>query len=233
MIRSFLFKFFFYIGFSFICLIFIPSLFLPRKIASFGGKLIGFWTIICLKFIMSTKINLLGEENMVQNENFFIACTHQSEFETFYLQTLFKSPYFILKKELLDIPIFGYLLKKVGCIAIDRDKISKENFNFMENVQNSIRSRNRPLIIFPQGTRYSTSERPAFKKGVERIYKTSKIKCLPIVMNSGDIWPKKGAVVPNKTISISILPAINYDLKNQNFLEDLQLKMYSELNNIV
>ena len=52
-------------------------------------------------------------------------------------------------------------------------------------------------------------------------------------MNSGDIWPKKGAVVPNKTISISILPAINYDFKNHNFLEDLQLKMYSELNNIV
>ena len=233
MIRSCLFKFIFYAGFSFICLIFIPSLFLPRKIASFGGKLVGIWTIICLKLIMSTKINLKGEENIVKNENFFIACTHQSEFETFYLQILFKSPYFILKKELINIPVFGYFLKKIGCIAIDRNKVSKENSNFMENVQNSINSRNSPLIIFPQGTRYSTSERPNFKKGVERIYKISKIKCLPIVMNSGDIWPKKGAVVPNKTISISILPAISYDLKNRNFLEELQFKMYSELNTII
>ena len=233
MIRSFFFKSFFYIGFCLICLIFIPTLIMPKKIPSYGGKLVGLWAIFCLKFIMSTKINLKGKENILKNEKFFIACTHQSEFETFYLQTIFKSPYFILKKELLDIPILGSFLKKIGCISINRNKISRENSDFMEKVQNSIKSRTSPLIIFPQGTRYSTSERPTFKKGVDRIYKISKIKCIPIVMNSGDVWPKKGLLIPNKTISISILPAIDPDIENKNFLKDLENRMYSELNNII
>ena len=98
MIRSLIFKFFFYLGLITICLFFLPSLFLPKRAASFGGKLIGYWAYFCLKFFLSTKFVILGKENINQNEKFFIACTHQSEFETYFLQTLFNSPYFILKR---------------------------------------------------------------------------------------------------------------------------------------
>ena len=111
MIRNLFFSVFFYLGIILICLIFLPSFFLPKKIVLFGGKIMGYWSKFCLEFFLSTKIIIKGRENIVSNEKFFIACTHQSMFETFYLQTLFNSPVFILKKELLSIPIFGWYLK--------------------------------------------------------------------------------------------------------------------------
>ena len=81
---------------------------MPQKIVLFGGKLMGYWAEICLKIFLSTKIEIKGKENIIQDSKFFIAASHQSMFETFYLQTIFNSPVFILKKELLLIPIFGW-----------------------------------------------------------------------------------------------------------------------------
>ena len=123
MIRNFLFSLFFFIGIIFISLIFIPALFLPKKIVLFGGKIMGHWTSFCLQIFLSTKIIIKGKENIINGRKFFIASSHQSMFETFFLQTLFNSPVFILKKELLIIPIFGWYLKKIGSISIKRNKV--------------------------------------------------------------------------------------------------------------
>ena len=127
MIRNFLFSLFFFLGIILISIIFIPSLFLPQKIVLFGGKIMGYWSAICLRIFLSTKIIIKGKENLINNSKFFIACSHQSMFETFFLQTIFNSPIFILKKELLRIPIFGWYLKKIGSVSIKRNKITKEN----------------------------------------------------------------------------------------------------------
>ena len=94
----------------------------------------GYWAKICLGLFLGTKIILKGEENIIKNEKFFIACSHQSMFETFFLQTIFDSPVFILKKELLNIPIFGWHLRKIGSISIERDKVSRENLGFFEKI---------------------------------------------------------------------------------------------------
>ena len=96
-----------------ISIIFLPTLIFPRKFVLVGGKLMGYWTAICLKTILSVEIEVLGKENISENNKFFIAASHQSMFETFYLQTIFNSPIFILKKELMLIPIFGWYLKKL------------------------------------------------------------------------------------------------------------------------
>ena len=78
----------------------------------------GHWTSVCLRFFLNTKIEIKGRENIIKNEKFFIAASHQSMFETFYLQTVFNSPIFILKRELTYIPIFGWYLKKIGSVPI-------------------------------------------------------------------------------------------------------------------
>ena len=189
----------------------------------------GYWTGFCLKFFLSTKIEIKGKENIVSNEKFFIAASHQSMFETFYLQTIFNSPIFILKKELILIPIFGWYLKKIGSIAIDRDKISRENLNFFDNVSTILNKLKRPLIIFPQGTRVLPNERPPFKKGASRIYEELKITCVPVAINSGYVWPKKGIKVPNKTITISILKPIKAGMPKDEFIKILENNIYSEL----
>ncbi len=232
MIRSFLFSIFFFTGIILISLIFLPSLFLPQKFVLFGGKLMGYWASFCLKMFLSTKILIKGKENININDKFFIASSHQSMFETFYLQTIFNSPIFILKKELLHIPVFGWYLKKIGSISINRDKVSKDNLGFFDNILNVVLSSNRPLIIFPQGTRVPPMERPSFKKGASRIYEQLKINCLPIAINSGFVWPKGKFKNSNKTITISILKPIKYGLPKEDFLKILENEIYSELNSM-
>ena len=211
MIRNFLFSIFFYIGIILICIIFLPAFFLPQKIVLFGGKIMGHWSRFCLEFFLSTKIVIRGSENLIKNEKFFIACSHQSMFETFYLQTIFNSPVFILKKELLSIPIFGWYLKKIKM---------------------SLKSTDRPIIIFPQATRVAANDRSPFKKGASRIYETLNIKCQPVAINSGNGWPKSGLLIANKTLTISILKSIEPGLDSKQFLDILQNSIYKELDNI-
>ena len=98
MIRNSIFSIFFFSGIIIISIIFLPSFILPQRVVLFGGKLMGYWTGFCLNFFLSVKIIVKGKENIINNEKFFIAASHQSMFETFYLQTIFKSPIFILKK---------------------------------------------------------------------------------------------------------------------------------------
>ena len=232
MIRNFLFSIFFFSGIILICIIFLPSLFLPQNIVLFGGKIMGYWSAICLRIFLSTKIIIKGKENIIKNEKFFIASSHQSMFETFFLQTIFNSPVFILKKELLKIPIFGWYLKKIGSIYIDRNKITKENLGFFDQISYLIRSSNRPLIIFPQGTRLTSEDRTPFKKGASRIYDELKIKCQPVAINSGNVWPKKGKLKPHKNLTISILKPIESGLNKDIFLQNLQDNIYFELDSL-
>ena len=232
MIRNFLFSIFFYVGIVLVCLIFLPAFFLPQKIVLFGGKIMGFWSRFCLEFFLSTKIVIKGRENIISNEKFFIACSHQSMFETFYLQTLFNSPIFILKKELLSIPIFGWYLKKIESISIDRNKINKENLDFYEKIKLPSTSTDRPIIIFPQATRVAFDDRSQFKKGASRIYESLNIKCQPVAINSGTVWPKSGKLIANKTLTISILKPIEAGMDSIKFLEVLQNSIYKELDNI-
>ena len=229
MIRNFLFSFSFFSGIIFISIIFLPSLLLPQKITLFGGKLMGYWSQYCLKIILSTKIIIKGKDNIINNEKFFIASSHQSMFETFFLQTIFNSPVFILKNELMRIPVFGWYLKKIGSISIKRDKITKDNLNFFEDISETIQNSKRPIIIFPQATRVLPEDRPPFKKGASRIYEKLNILCQPVAINSGYVWPKNGIKRTNKVITISILEPIKPGLQKEEFLQVLKKKIYDEL----
>ena len=232
MIRSLIFKFFFYLGIIFISLIFLPALLMPAKVVLFGGKSMGYWSRVCLNIFLSTKIVIKGKENLILEGKFFIACSHQSMFETFFLQTIFNSPVFILKKELLKIPIFGMYLKKIGSISIDRDKTTKENLGFFDKIKSTVDSSNRPIIIFPQASRMPADDRNPFKKGVGRIYEKLGIKCQPVAINSGNVWPKNGKLKSNQVITVSILKEIEPGIENKKFINTLQNNIYNELDKI-
>ena len=232
MLRNVLFSIIFFSGIIFISILFLPTLILPQNIVLIGGKLMGYWASFCLRLILSVKIKILGKENIIINKKFFIAASHQSMFETFYLQTIFNSPLFILKKELTQIPIFGWYLKKIGSITIKRNKVTKENLGFFDDIKKAIHNTERPLIIFPQATRVKPDERPPFKKGVARVYEELKISCQPIAINSGYVWPKKGPKIPNKEIIVSILPSIDYQMEKSDFVNNLEKKIYTELDRI-
>ena len=229
MIKNYLFKFFFFLGIIIISILFLPTLLMPKNLVLFGGKLMGYWSKICLRIFLSSKIILKGKENIIINEKFFIAASHQSIFETFYLQTIFNSPIFILKNELLQIPIFGWYLKKIGSISVNRNRISKDNLGLIDKIKNSVKNSKRPIIIFPQATRVLPNEIIPFKKGVGRIYSELKIKCQPIAINSGYVWPKRGKVKSNKNITISILKPIDPGMEPDEFTNAIEKNIYFEL----
>ena len=233
MVKKTLFLFFFYFGTIIVCIFFLPALILPKKITLYGGKILGFWSKFCLEIFLSTKIIVKGKEKILNNKKFFIASAHQSQFETFFLQSIFNSPVFILKKELLKIPIFGWHLKKIGSISIDRNKITKDNLGFSDQIRKHTNSSNRPIIIFPQSTRVDVLDRSPFKKGVRRIYEELNIYCQPVALNSGNVWPKNGKLKTNKTLTVSILDPIEPGMNSVEFINMLQKNIYEEIDKIV
>ena len=150
-------------------------------------------------------------------------------FETFVLQAPLNFPIFILKKELLKIPLFGWYLKKIGSIEIVRGITTKENLNFFDKIKNTIRKSNRPLLIFPQGTRVKFDDRSPFKKGVGKIYESLALPCIPVALNSGKIWPKNSFIKYSGDIHVSFLEPIEPGLNKTIFLKILEEKIYSEI----
>ena len=231
-LRSLLFNIFLYTGIVVVFLVAIPALFLPAKITLLFGKLLGHYTVLVVRILLNTKVEFKGIENIPKNEKYFVASAHQSMFETFALQSVLDYPVFILKKELLKIPLFGLYLKKIKSIEIIRDTTTKDNLSFFDKVATIIKNESRPLLIFPQGTRVKIDEKPPFKKGVGRIYEALNICCVPAALNSGKVWPKKGIIKYPGKITVSFLEPIKPGLNRDEFVKDLENKIYSEIENI-
>ena len=164
LLRSLLFNLFLYTGIIVVFLIALPALFLPTKITLLFGKFLGHYVVFVVKIFLNTKVEFKGIENIPKTEKYFVASAHQSMFETFALQSVLDYPVFILKKELLKIPLFGLYLKKIKSIEIVRDTTTKDNLNFFDKVAAIIKNEKRPLLIFPQGTRVKVDDKVAFKK---------------------------------------------------------------------
>ena len=197
-----------------------------------AAKILSDYIVFLVKVFLSVTIEFRGLENLSKHEKYFIASAHQSMFETFALQTVLPGPIFILKKELMRIPLFGWCLKKIGAIDIVRDTATKENLSFFDKILDRTSKSKRPLLIFPQGTRVPYKERRPFKKGVGRIYNSIKLPCIPVALNSGKVWPKnKFNKYPGK-ITISFLNPINSGLEKEKFINKLETDIYNEIDSI-
>ncbi len=228
-LRSFLFNIFLYLGITFACIIALPFLLSKDKHMICAGRILSKYIVLILKIFLNTKTEFKGLENLKKHEKYFVASAHQSMFETFALQTVIPGPIFILKKELMKIPFFGWCLKKIGAIDIVRETATKENLNFFDKVLSKTKNNNRPLLIFPQGTRVPYRDRPSFKKGVGRIYNALKIPCIPVALNSGKFWPKNSFYKYPGKITISFLNPIEPGLDKEKFVEKLQSEIYKEI----
>ena len=228
-LKSLVFNIFLYFGIILVFILAIPTLVLPNIFTLFCGKFLAYYIIIILRLILNTKVIFHGLENIKKVNKFFVASAHQSMFETFVLQAPLDFPIFILKKELLKIPLFGWYLRKIGSIEIIRETTTKENLNFFDKIKKSISDGDRPLLIFPQGTRVKIRERRPFKKGVGKIYNNLNIACIPVALNSGKIWPKNSFMKYNGDIHISFLDPIMPGKDRILFVKEIEDKIYSEI----
>ena len=227
-LKSLCFNILLYLGIILVFILAIPTLALPNKFTLYFGKFLAHYVIWILRIIMNTKVIFHGLENLKKIDKFFLASAHQSMFETFALQAPLNYPVFILKKELLKIPLFGWYLKKIGSIDIIRETTTRENLNFFDKIKTTINKNNRPLLIFPQGTRVKFGERAPFKKGVGRIYDSLNLPCIPIALNSGKVWPKNSFMKYKGDIHVSFLEPIMPGKDKNEFIREIEDKIYNE-----
>ena len=231
-LRSFFFNIFLYFGIASACIIALPLLAMRDKYMICAAKVLSGYIVFLVKVFLGVTIEFRGLENLRKHEKYFIASAHQSMFETFALQSILDYPVFILKKELLKIPLFGQYLRKIKSIEIIRGTTTKENLNFFDKIAKIVKEENRPLLIFPQGTRVKVDDKVAFKKGVGRIYESLNMPCVPIALNSGKVWPKNGITKYPGKITVSFLEPIKPGLNKDEFIKNLETKIYKEIENI-
>jgi 1-acyl-sn-glycerol-3-phosphate acyltransferase len=168
--------------------------------------------------IFNIKIKVINPD-LANLKGCLFASKHQSMFETIYFNQLFYNPAYILKKELLSIPLFGTYLKKLGMIAIDRSQGIK-SLRYV-NEQTSEYVEKRPVIIFPEGTRTAYKDQPDLKPGIFSMYKSLNKPVVPISLNSGYCWPKNNKIKSGEII-IEFKEPIQPGLSKKEFLDQLK-----------
>ena len=194
-------------------LICVPFLILPSSFLKYPTKIWIKAILIFLEKICNIKHKLEGIEN-VPEESVLITSKHQSAFETLALYYYLEDCFFIHKKELFLIPVFGQYLYKSNMVSIDREGGTKTMRKMLDEVKLKLESGS-SIIIFPEGTRKMPGSKPDYKTGFIGIYNHTKKKILPVALNSGLCWPKHDWVLKSGVITIKILPIIseNYDKK--------------------
>jgi 1-acyl-sn-glycerol-3-phosphate acyltransferase len=219
-LRSLVFQIIFFAAMVALMLIWLPGLFMGRLVSQELGRTWGRVSLWLLARICGTKVEFRGLENIPQGA-LIVAAKHQSIWDTFVLPTRFRDFSYILKHELVWLPIFGWYLLAAEQIAIDRAKGGKLLPQLIEKSQ-KLFAEGRQLFIFPEGTRRPPGAPPAYKVGVAHLYAASNVPVLPVALNAGLFWPRRSFLIYPGTIVIEFLPMIPPGLPTREFFEQLQ-----------
>ena len=174
-----------------------------------------------LKIIIGTTTEFRGHQHVPKDGKFLVACKHQSAWETISLHRFVKDPTVIMKKELLYVPLFGLVVKLAGSILIDRKKGKLVLGQMIEGSKKSLED-NRPIFIFPEGTRGVPGQSGRYRRGIFALYEALNVPVLPIALNSGCFWQRRGFLKTKGHIVIEYLPPIMPGLNEKDFMEKLQ-----------
>jgi 1-acyl-sn-glycerol-3-phosphate acyltransferase len=219
-IRSAIFNILFYPVFLFWSIIALPTLVLPRsallRVASWWAKT----NILLMRIICGIKVEFRGTEKIPKGP-LLVASKHQSMWETISLLHFFDAPFFVLKRELRRIPIFGLFLIKTDMVAIDRKAGTRALIAMMKRASEEVR-RGRQFLIFPEGTRTAPGAPPDYKRGVVQIYADCGVACLPVALNSGLFWPRRTFMRYPGTLVVEFLDPLPPNLPRDEFFNRLR-----------
>ena len=220
LLRSLLFNALFYLNTAVWLVIALPTFFLPYRAIIWIAKTWGRCNLVLLRVVAGIDYEIRGREKIPQGP-LIVAAKHQSAWETFSLLHLFDNPFFIVKRELQWIPIFGWLMIKGRMVPVDRGARSKA-LNAMTERAGIELAKGRQLIIFPEGTRRPAGAEPRYKYGVAQLYAAESVPCVPIALNSGLFWPRRSILLHPGTVLVEVLDPIALGLDKDAFLERLQ-----------
>ena len=208
----------FTILFAVSCLLFFPflSLIVRYNYTRFWNKTV----MLMLRVFCNIHYEIKGLEYITKmmNEPVILLSKHQSAWETIAFIAIFPKQFcFVLKKELLHIPFFGWVLGMLGMIHIDRSKSDKAALMVAEQGRKRLAD-GRWIIIYPEGTRIAVGEFLPYKKGGSRLAVDTKAYILPIAHNAGHVWPKGSFLKYPGTVTVSIGPPISTKDKVANIV---------------
>jgi 1-acyl-sn-glycerol-3-phosphate acyltransferase len=222
-IRSLLFNIAFYLNLLLWVIVLIPGFFMPRRAFM---RLVRLWassSLWLLRVLAGTKIEVRGRDKIPPG-GALVASKHQSTWETFALVTIFDDPTFILKRELMWIPFFGWYTWKAGCVPVNRKAGSLALIQMTAQAKEEAQH-GRQIIIFPEGTRRPAGAPAAYKYGVSHLYQSLGFPCIPVALNSGLYWPRRRFIRHPGTIRVEILDPIAPGLPREEFFALVQARI--------
>lgn len=202
-------------------ILFLPLLLFYRE--RMGRFVPFFWTrgiIWMTRHILGIRACIIGEEH-IQRGAALYAMKHQSAYETLYLWQFLPAPVFVLKKELLAIPVFGQYLAGTPIIAIDRKAGGKAIASMLAQAREHL-ARDRQIIIFPEGTRSKPGGKNPYKGGIFALYQDAGIPVIPVALNTGLCWPKHRFTKTPGTVTFRFLPPIAPGMEKAEFMHHLE-----------
>ncbi|MEG3617272.1 lysophospholipid acyltransferase family protein [Magnetovibrio sp. PR-2] len=230
-IRSIIYNLTFFIGGCVMSVVMLPTLLLSRS--KVQGALAGWSGLVYwgLRNIIGLRWEVRGLENL-PDEPCVFACKHQSAWETGIFYHISQDPAYILKKELLSIPLFGWYLTRSGAIAIDR-KAGASALKGMVNGSKARIARGQNVVIFPEGTRSAPGKPGTYHPGVAAIYKGVDAPLVPVALNSGLFWQRRSFLKRPGVITVEILPPIEKGLDRKTFMKTLQANIEDGSNRLI
>ena len=224
MLKFFFFNFIFYFSILFFGLLLLPILIsrtLTRKTVRVWSK--------CIIFILTKILNIkiIFKNNYLKDkEGQVIAANHQSAFDTIFFLAAFDKTIYIIKKELIFIPVYGWYAMRLGNIYIDRKKKIESIKKISKSIVGLIK-KDYKVIIFPEGTRQPPKKIGVIKPGVFLIQELLKRPIFPVYLNSGETWPRNSFKIKKNNIFIKSIKPIPYGLTKKKF-KDILKKSFDE-----
>jgi 1-acyl-sn-glycerol-3-phosphate acyltransferase len=190
------------------------------------------WSSLWLmRVIAGIRVEFRGQENIPKG-GFLVASKHQSIWETFAFFICFDDPAFVMKRELMWIPFFGWYAWKADMIPIDRGKPSKAVAALKKRSEEAL-ARGRQIVLFPEGTRRTPGAPPEYKQGVTHVYLSHSYPCLPVALNSGLFWPRRQFLKYPGTLVVEYLPLIPAGLNRHVFFKTMSESIEAASNRLM
>jgi 1-acyl-sn-glycerol-3-phosphate acyltransferase len=219
-IRSLVFNALFYVNLTLHMIVALPTLILPRHILHRFVRSYALTSLWLLRVVCGTKVEWRGVEKLPKGAC-ILACKHQSAWETFALYAAIDDPTYILKRELMWLPLFGWYMHKEGLIPVDRSAGMAALARMTARARAALAA-GRQIVIFPEGTRRLPGAEPSYKPGILHLYGKAGVPCVPMALNSGLYWPRRSLLRLPGTIVVDILDPIEPGLDRMAFSERLE-----------
>ena len=224
-IRSFIFNSAFYVGTAILVVVMGPVLLFPPFLARYIAR---FWGWLAHKQLYIVGIRLREHGNRHLDTQVIYAVKHQSAWETIILSWLLQAPAFVLKVELLRLPIIGLFFTKTGCIPVDR----ADGMRALRKIRDAalkLAAQGRSMLIFPQGTRVPPGASKPYEVGVFALYESTNLPVVPVALNSGFVWPRNSWLKYPGIVDIHFLEPIQPGLTRKQFMAKLGQRIESKM----